>query len=136
MSVNKAIIIGRLGKAPELRFTQSGKAVASFSVATDSTWKDKSGEQQKQTEWHKIVVWGSQAEACAKYLDKGRECFIEGEIRTRSYDDKEGVKRYITEIVAQRVQFIGGKGRAETGEGHGEPEDAGAADVDGSEISF
>lgn len=115
MSVNKAILIGRLGKDPELRFTPDGRAVANFSLATDSVWKDKSGQQQKATEWHRIVVWGPQAENCSKYLSKGRECYVEGEIRTRSYEDKEGNKRQTTEIVAQRVQFLGG------GAGRGAP---------------
>ena len=108
MSVNKAILIGRLGRDPELRFTPDGRAVANFTLATDSVWKDKSGQQQKATEWHRIVVWGPQGENCSKYLSKGRECYVEGEIRTRNYEDKEGNKRSTTEIVAQRVQFLGG----------------------------
>ncbi|MBM4268748.1 MAG: single-stranded DNA-binding protein [Deltaproteobacteria bacterium] len=110
MSVNKAIIVGRLGADPELRFTPSGRAVANFNIATDSVWKDRDGNRQKNTEWHKIVVWGPQAETCSKYLQKGREVFIEGEIRTRNYEDKEGVKRYVTEIVARDVRFLGGRG--------------------------
>ena len=111
MSVNKAIIVGRLGADPELRFTGSGRAVANFNLATDSVWTDKqSGEKKKATEWHKIVVWGPQAETCSKYLSKGREVFVEGEIRTRNYEDKEGIKRYITEIVARDVRFLGGRG--------------------------
>lgn len=113
MSVNKAIIVGRLGGDPEVRFIPSGKAVANFSVATDSTWKDSEGQKQKQTEWHRIVVWGRQAETCAKYLTKGREVYLEGEIRTRSYDDKDGNKRYATEIVASDVRFLGGGNRAD-----------------------
>lgn len=109
--VNKAIIVGRLGADPELRFTTSGRPVANFNVATSSVWKDKqSGERKEDTQWHKIVVWGPQAENCQKYLGKGREVFVEGEIRTRSYEDKEGVKRYITEIVARDVRFLGGRG--------------------------
>ena len=107
MSVNKAIIVGRLGKDPELRFTQGGKARATFSIATDSVWKDKDGQRQKQTEWHNIVVWGPQGENCSKYLTKGREVYVEGEIRTRSYE-KDGAKHYITEIVAQNVKFLSG----------------------------
>ena len=88
MSVNKAIIVGRLGADPELRFTPSGRAVANFNLATSSVWKDKSsGERKEDTQWHKIVVWGPQAETCGKYLQKGREVFVEGEIRTRNYDD-------------------------------------------------
>jgi single-strand DNA-binding protein len=116
MSVNKAIIVGRLGSDPELRFIPSGRAVANFNVATDSVWKDRDGNRQKQTEWHRIVVWGPQAETCSKYLSKGREVYVEGEIRTRSYDDKEGVKRYVTEIIARDVRFLGG---AQAGGGRG-----------------
>lgn len=107
--INKALIAGRLGKDPELRFTSSGKAVCNFSVATESVWKDRDGKKQKQTEWHNVVVWGPQAESCAKYLAKGSTAFVEGEIRTRSYDDKDGNKRFVTEIVARDVKFLGGK---------------------------
>ena len=109
MSVNKAIIVGRLGKDPELRFTQGGKSRATFSIATDSVWKDKDGQKQKQTEWHNVVVWGPQGENCSKYLMKGREVYVEGEIRTRSYE-KDGTKHYVTEIVAQDVKFLSGGG--------------------------
>lgn len=120
--VNKAIIVGRLGADPELRFTGSGRAVANFNVATSSVWKDKqTGEKKEDTQWHKIVVWGPQAETCNKYLQKGREVFIEGEIRTRSYDDKDGNKRWITEIVARDVRFLGGRGQGESaGSGGGD----------------
>ncbi len=121
MSVNKAIIVGRLGRDPELRFTSNGRAKATFGVATDSVWKDRDGQRQKQTEWHNIVVWGPQAETCAKYLTKGREVYIEGEIRTRTYE-KDGAKHYITEIVAQQVRFLGGGDR-------GAPREAGMPDA-------
>ncbi len=111
MSVNKAIIVGNLGADPELRFTPSGRPVANFNVATSSAWKDKtSGEKKEDTQWHKIVVWGPQAENCSKYLQKGRQVYVEGEIRTRNYEDKEGVKRWTTEIVARDVKFLGSKG--------------------------
>ena len=110
MSVNKAIIVGRLGADPEIRFTGTGRAVANFRIATDSVWKDRDGNRQKSTEWHQIVVWGAQAETCAKYLTKGREVYVEGEIRTRNYEGKDGNKRYVTEIVAQQVRFLGGAG--------------------------
>jgi single-strand DNA-binding protein len=110
MSVNKAIIVGRLGADPEIRFTGTGRAVCNFRLATDSVWKDRDGNRQKSTEWHQIVVWGQQAETCAKYLTKGREVYVEGEIRTRSYEGKDGQKRYVTEIVAQNVRFLGGGG--------------------------
>lgn len=129
-SINKAILMGRLGKDPELLFTRSGSAVCNFSIATDSMWKDVEGQKQKRTEWHRIAVWGPQAELCAKYLAKGREVFVEGEIRTRSYDDKDGVKRYATEIHAREVKFLGG-GKREDG-GHDAPGDG----SDDSEIPF
>ncbi len=120
MSVNKAIIVGRLGADPELRFTPNGRAVANFNLATSSVWKDKSsGERKEETQWHKIVVWGPQAETCSKYLQKGREVFVEGEIRTRNYEDKEGIKRYVTEIVARDVRFLGGRGDGGGGGGGG-----------------
>ncbi len=108
MSVNMAILVGNLGKDPEVRFTQSGRAVANFSIATSEQWTGQDGNRQERTEWHNVVVWGKQAESCGQYLSKGRQVFVQGNIRTRSYDDKEGNKRYITEIVAQRVQFLGG----------------------------
>jgi len=121
MSVNKAILIGRLGADPELRFTPSGRAVANFNLATSSVWKDKqSGEKKEDTQWHKIVVWGPQAETCAKYLQKGREVFVEGEIRTRNYEDKEGVKRYVTEIIARDVRFLGSRGDRDSQSGGGD----------------
>ena len=109
-SVNKVILVGNLGKDPEVRFTPSGRAVAKFSIATTESWVDQESGRQERTEWHNIVVWGKQAESCGQYLAKGRQVFVEGAIRSRSYDDKEGNKRYITEIVAQRVQFLGGGG--------------------------
>ena len=108
--VNKAIILGRLGKDPETKFLDNGNQVTNFSVATSESWKDKSGENQKRTEWHRIVAWGKTAELAAKYLAKGREVYIEGKIQTRSWDDKSGQKRYATEIVAQNITFIGSKG--------------------------
>lgn len=109
MSVNKVILVGRLGADPEKTVTGSGKSVAKFNVATGEAWKDQSGQKQERTEWHRIVVWGSQAETCAQYLSKGRQVYIEGRLQTRQWDDKEGNKRYTTEVVAQRVQFLGSK---------------------------
>lgn len=109
MSVNKSIILGNLGGDPELKYTPSGKAVCNFSVATTDKWKDSNGQQQERTEWHRIVVWGKLAELCNQYLSKGRQAFIEGSSRTRNYDDKNGVKRYVTEVIANSVQFIGGQ---------------------------
>tara|TARA_B100001971_G_scaffold91031_1_gene83987 strand:- start:55884 stop:56339 length:456 start_codon:yes stop_codon:yes gene_type:complete len=113
MSVNKVIILGRLGQDPELKYTPSGAAVCNFSLATSETWNDKaSGQKQEKTEWHRIVVWGKLAELCNQYLSKGRQAFVEGKIQTRSWEDKDGNKRYTTEISAQTVQFIGGQAGA------------------------
>ena len=108
MSVNKVILVGNLGKDPEVRFTGTGRAVARFPVATSEVWNDNDGQRQERTEWHNVVVWGKQAETCGQYLAKGRQVFVEGSIRTRQYDDKEGNKRYVTEIVARDVRFLGG----------------------------
>ncbi len=110
MSVNKVILVGNLGKDPEVRFTNSGSAVARFPIATSEVWNDRDGNRQERTEWHNIIVWGKQGEHCGQYLAKGRQVYVEGSIRNRSYDDKNGNKRYVTEIVAQRVQFLGGGG--------------------------
>ena len=110
MSVNKAILIGNLGKDPDVRFTSTGRAVARFPIATSEVWTDADGNRQERTEWHNIIVWGKQGETCGQYLAKGRQVFVEGSIRSRSYDDKSGNKRYVTEIVAQRVRFLGGGG--------------------------
>ncbi|HSY59887.1 MAG TPA: single-stranded DNA-binding protein [Terriglobales bacterium] len=112
MSVNKAILVGRLGRDPETRFTGGGQAVANFSVATDETYKDRNGERQKRTEWHKIVVWGKQAEIAQKYLKKGSLIFIEGRIQSREWQDKEGQKRTSFEIVATNFRMLGGRGDA------------------------
>lgn len=119
--VNKAIIVGRLGADPELRFTGNGRPVCQMSIATSRVWKDKeTGERKEDTQWHRIVVWGQQAETCSKYLAKGREAYVEGEIRTRSYEDKDGIKRYATEIVARDVRFLGGRGQGDSGGGGGD----------------
>ncbi len=105
--VNKAILVGNLGRDPELRHTPNGQAVVNFTLATSENWTDKSGERQERTEWHRIVVWGKTAEMCNQYLSKGRTVYIEGRIQTREWEDKDGNKRYTTEINAQTVQFIG-----------------------------
>ena len=109
-SVNKVILVGNLGRDPELRYTQSGQAVATFSIATTDRWRDKDGANQERTEWHRIVVWGKSAENCAQYLQKGRSAYIEGRLQTNDWEDKEGNKRTTTEIIAQSVQFLGGRG--------------------------
>lgn len=108
MSVNKVILVGRLGQNPEVRYTPSGAAVANFSIATNESWTDKSGQKQERTEWHKIVVWGKQAELCAQYLAKGRQCYLEGRLQTRQWQDKDNQTKYTTEVQAQTVQFLGG----------------------------
>jgi single-strand DNA-binding protein len=109
MSVNKVILVGRLGRDPETRYTSGGQAVANFSVATDESYKDKNGERQKRTEWHKIVVWGKQAEIAQQYLKKGSLIFIEGRIQSREWQDKEGQKRTSFEIVASNFRMLGGR---------------------------
>ena len=107
--VNKVMLIGRLGRDPEIRYSQQGTAMVNFSIATSEQWTDKNtGERQERTEWHRIVVFGKQAEICEKYLAKGREVFIEGRLQTRNYE-KDGQTHYITEIVVSNVQFIGPK---------------------------
>jgi single-strand DNA-binding protein len=117
MSVNKVILVGRLGRDPETRYTGGGQAVANFSVATDETYKDKAGERQKRTEWHKIVVWGKQAEIAQQYLKKGSLIFIEGRIQSREWQDKEGQKRTSFEIVATNFRMLGGRGDGGAGGG-------------------
>ena len=110
MSVNKAILIGRLGKDPDLSYTPGGKAVTKFSLATTERWTGQDGQRQETTTWHNIVAWGKPAEIIKEYMSKGREIYLEGRIENRSYDDKEGVKKYISEVVVQNFQFIGSKG--------------------------
>ncbi len=108
--VNKAILVGNLGRDPELRQTPNGQSVVNFTLATSETWTDKSGERVERTEWHRIVAWGRTAEMCAQYLSKGRTVYVEGRIQTREWEDKEGNKRYTTEINASTVNFIGPRG--------------------------
>ncbi|MDT8421891.1 MAG: single-stranded DNA-binding protein [Desulfuromonadales bacterium] len=126
MSVNKVILVGNLGKDPELRYTPSGAAVATFSLATTERYKDRDGNRQEKTEWHNVVVWRQLAEICGKYLHKGKQVYIEGRIQTRSYDDRDGNKRYITEIVADQMQMLGsageGGGSSSDGYGGGQPQ--------------
>jgi single-strand DNA-binding protein len=121
MAVNKVILVGNLGKDPELRYTASGTAVATFSLATSEKFKNRNGEQQERTEWHNIVVWANLAEICGKYLSKGRQIYIEGRIQSRSYDDRDGNKRYITEVVANEMQMLGRPGDEAGGGGGGRP---------------
>lgn len=106
--VNKVIIIGRLGADPEVKTVTSGQTVARLSLATSETWNNAEGKKQERTEWHRVVVWGKLAELCGKYLSKGRQVYLEGRIQTRSWEDKDGQKRYTTEVVANQIQFLGG----------------------------
>ena len=106
-SVNKVILIGNLGADPEVRYAPSGTAVASFSLATTDQWTNKEGGKEEKTEWHRIVAFGRLGEVCGEYLHKGKQVYIEGRIQTRSWEDKEGVKRYTTEIVASAMQMLG-----------------------------
>jgi single-strand DNA-binding protein len=106
--VNKVILVGNLGQDPEVKFMASGDAVANFNVATNKTWTNKDGQKQERTEWHRVVVFRKLAELCGQYLSKGRQAYVEGELQTRQWTDKEGNQRYTTEIVANTVQFLGG----------------------------
>lgn len=119
-SVNKVILVGNLGVDPEVRFTQGGNAVANFRIATSESYNDKSGQRQERTEWHRIVVWGKTAELCGEYLRKGRKVYVEGRIQTREWTDKENIKHYTTEIVANNVVFLSPQGAgADAGMGGG-----------------
>ncbi len=131
-SVNKVILIGNLGRDPETRYTTGGDAVTNLRIATTDTWKDKAGEKQEKTEWHTVVLFGRQAEIAGEYLKKGRPVYIEGRLQTRKWTDKEGVEKYSTEIVGDRMQLLGsrdgGGGDAEfAGGGGGKREGASAA---------
>ena len=108
-SVNKVILIGNLGRDPETRYTTGGDAVTNLNIATSEQWKDKSGEKQEKTEWHRVVLFGRQAEIAGEYLKKGRSVYIEGRLQTRKYTDKDGVEKYSTEIVGDRMQLLGGR---------------------------
>ena len=116
--INKVILVGNLGKDPETRYMPSGKAVTNFSIATSESWKDKqTGEQKEQTEWHNIVMYDRLAEIAAEYLRKGSQVYVEGRLRTRKWQDKEGRDRYTTEIIANEMQMLGGRGGAGGGMG-------------------
>jgi single-strand DNA-binding protein len=134
-SVNRVILIGNLGRDPELRYTQGGSAVANFTLATNERWRDKDGNNQERTEWHRIVVWGRTAENCAQYLQKGRSVYVEGRLQTREWEDKDGNKRNTTEINALNVQFLGGRGGPGGGGDDPGPSDPGGAPP-GDDIPF
>jgi single-strand DNA-binding protein len=124
-SVNKVILLGNLGRDPETRYTTGGDAVTNLRIATTEQWKDKSGEKQEKTEWHSVVLFGRQAEVAGEYLKKGRSVYIEGRLQTRKWTDKEGVEKYSTEIVADRMQLIGGAREGGGGGGGGDVEFSG-----------
>jgi single-strand DNA-binding protein len=127
MSVNKVILVGRLGQNPEVRYTPSGAAVANFSIATSENWVAKGGQKQERTEWHRIVVWGKLAELCNQYLSKGRQVYIEGRLQTREWQDKAGQTKYTTEVQAQTVQFLGSGPNAGAGQNASVGNSAGAS---------
>lgn len=132
--VNKVILIGNLGRDPELRYTQKGRAVANFTLATSENWTNADGQREERTEWHRVVVWGKTAENCAQYLAKGRTVYIEGRIQSREWEDKEGQKRSTTEIVAQTVQFLGGpRGSGGSGGSGGERSSSGGGSHEGGD---
>jgi single-strand DNA-binding protein len=108
-SVNKVILIGNLGRDPETRYTTGGDAITNLNIATSEQWKDKNGEKQEKTEWHRVVLFGRQAEIAGEYLKKGRSVYIEGRLQTRKYTDKDGVEKYSTEIVGDRMQLLGSR---------------------------
>lgn len=112
-SVNKVILIGNLGADPAVRYTQNGTAVANFNIATQEQWKNKDGEKEKKTEWHKIVAWGRLGEICGEYLSKGSPVYIEGRLQTREWENRDGEKRYMTEIIATSMQMLGSKPKEE-----------------------
>ena len=121
--MNKVILVGNLGRDAELRYTPGGAAVATLNLATTEVWNDKGGQRQEKTEWHRIVLWGKQAESLQEYLTKGKQIYVEGRLQTRQWDDKDGNKRYTTEIKADRITLLGGGG----GGGRGASMDRGGA---------
>jgi single-strand DNA-binding protein len=122
-TVNKVILVGRLGADPQLKYTPSGRANASFNIATNLIWKDQDGNQQDKTDWHRVSAWGKLAEVMGEWLKKGSYVYIEGRLQTRTYEDNNGVKKWITEVVATDMEMLGKKGEA------GEPEEAPPEDV-------
>ncbi len=133
--LNKVILIGNLGRDPELRYTANGQPVANFSIATTESWNSKAGERESRTEWHRIVAWGKLAEICGEYLAKGKQVYIEGKLQTREWEDREGNKRQTTEIVARELQMLGRRGDTDGGQGGGDfggggpgPSDSGSSE--------
>ena len=130
--INKVILIGNLGADPELRYTSGGSAVADLRLATSRKWTAKDGTSKEETEWHRVVVWGKQAETCKEYLSKGRQIYVEGRLQTRQWEDRDGNKRYTTEVVAETVKFLGGGGGSRGAAGTGEPPPPSDGDVPSS----
>ena len=130
-SVNKVILVGNLGRDAELRYTPGGAAVATLNLATTEVWNDKNQQRQEKTEWHRVVLWGKQAESLQEYLTKGKQIYVEGRLQTRQWDDKDGNKRYTTEIKADRITLLGGGGGG--GRGGGGGMDRGASHGGGDE---
>ena len=130
-SVNKVILVGNLGRDAELRYTPGGSAVATLNMATTEVWNDKGGQRQEKTEWHRVVLWGKTAESLSEYLVKGKQIYVEGRLQTRQWDDKDGNKRYTTEIKADRITLLGGGGGG--GRGAAMDRGAGAAATHGDE---
>lgn len=133
--VNKVILVGRLGGDPETKYTSSGQAVCNFSLATDETFKDRSGEKQKRTEWHRITVWGKQAEIAQQYLTKGALLYLEGKIQTQTWDDREGNKREAKNVVVSNFRMLGGNKRAENGT-PGQQQEEPAREISDEDIPF
>ena len=131
-SVNKVILVGNLGRDAELRYTPGGAAVATLNMATTEVWNDKAGQRQEKTEWHRVVLWGKSAESLSEYLVKGKQIYVEGRLQTRQWDDKDGNKRYTTEIRGDRVVLLGGGGGG-MGAGRAQARSAGAAAGGGGE---
>lgn len=128
-SVNKVILVGNLGRDAELRYTPGGAAVATLNMATTEIWNDKAGQRQEKTEWHRVVVWGKTAESLAEYLTKGKQIYVEGRLQTRQWDDKDGNKRYTTEIKGDRVVLLGGGSGGGSGGGRGASASRGSDDM-------
>jgi len=121
-TVNKVILVGRLGADPQLKYTPSGRANVQFNVATNAVWKDQEGNQQEKTDWHRIVAWGKLAEVMGEYLKKGSYVYLEGRLQTRSFEDNSGAKRYITEVVVDNMEMLGKKGEMASNDSGPQPE--------------
>jgi single-strand DNA-binding protein len=136
-TVNKVILLGRLGADPQLKYTPSGRATVNFNLATNQVWKDQEGKQQEKTDWSRVVAWGKLAEIMGEYLKKGGLVYIEGRLQTRSYEDTNGVKKFITEVVAQEMEMLGGGKRGESAgsEGPSEAPPAGEGMPDPADVS-